>query len=103
LGRTSRKIRYWDRRATDLREQEAAGKQPRMNAEAAQRRADEFAARKDRRLAELRTRAPGRSAAAARHRRLRRAPGRVPAQHGGDGDGQAAQLARPSAAATRST
>jgi hypothetical protein len=53
VERLNEEIRYWDRRATDLRDQEAAGKQPRMNAEAAQRRADELAARKDRRLNEL--------------------------------------------------
>ena len=53
VERLNQEIRYWDRRATDLRDQEAAGKQPQMNAEAAQRRADELAARKDRRLAEL--------------------------------------------------
>jgi superfamily II DNA or RNA helicase len=53
VERLNHEIRYWDRRANDLRDQEAAGKQPRMNAEAAQRRADELAARKDRRLAEL--------------------------------------------------
>jgi superfamily II DNA or RNA helicase len=46
-------IRYWDRRAQDLREQEAIGKQPKMNAEAAQRRADDLAARLERRTAEL--------------------------------------------------
>jgi len=51
--RLNQEIRYWDRRATDLRDQEAAGKQPKMNADAAQRRADDLAARLDRRLAEL--------------------------------------------------
>jgi superfamily II DNA or RNA helicase len=51
--RLNQEIRYWDRRAQDLRDQEAAGKQPKMNADAAQRRADELAARLERRTAEL--------------------------------------------------
>jgi superfamily II DNA or RNA helicase len=51
--RLNQEIRYWDRRAQDLREQEAAGKQPKMNAERAQRTADELAARLDRRVKEL--------------------------------------------------
>lgn len=51
--RLHREIRYWDRRAQDLREQEAIGKQPKMNAEAAQRRADDLAARLERRTEEL--------------------------------------------------
>ena len=51
--RLHHEIRYWDRRAQDLREQEAIGKQPKMNAEAAQRRADELAARLERRTEEL--------------------------------------------------
>ena len=93
VERLNQEIRYWDRRATDLREQEAAGKQPRMNAEAAQRRADELAARKDRRLAEL-----------DRERQVAPRPPRVtgaclvlPAgflRHHEDGDSHAAQLAR---------
>jgi superfamily II DNA or RNA helicase len=51
--RLTAEIRYWDRRSQDLREQEAAGKQPKMNADAAQRRADDLAARLQRRLDEL--------------------------------------------------
>lgn len=51
--RLHEEIRYWDARARDLRDQEAAGKQPRMNAAAAQRRADDLAARLERRTAEL--------------------------------------------------
>lgn len=51
--RLNKEIRYWDRRAQDLRDLEAAGKQPKMNADAAQRRADDLAARLDRRTQEL--------------------------------------------------
>ncbi len=51
--RLHQEIRYWDRRAQDLREQESIGKQPRMNAAAAQRRADDLSARLERRTAEL--------------------------------------------------
>jgi SNF2 family DNA or RNA helicase len=51
--RLSREINYWDQRAAVLKEQAAAGRQPKMNPERAQARADELAARMRRRLAEL--------------------------------------------------
>lgn len=51
--RLSKEIRYWDNRVQDLRDQEAKGKQPKMNADAAQRRADDLAARMERRMQEL--------------------------------------------------
>lgn len=47
-------IQYWDLRAADLKEKEAAGKtNARLNSDNAQRRADELQARMQRRLAEL--------------------------------------------------
>jgi hypothetical protein len=51
--RLLKEIAYWDHRANELAEQEAAGKQPRMNAQAARDRANEFESRLQRRLAEL--------------------------------------------------
>ncbi|MGH8904415.1 MAG: helicase-related protein, partial [Egibacteraceae bacterium] len=51
--RLRREIGYWDQRASELREQATAGKQPRMNPDRAQARADELAARLSRRMAEL--------------------------------------------------
>jgi Domain of unknown function (DUF3883) len=46
-------IRYWDHRANQLREQELAGRQPRMNSDNARRRADELQGRLKRRTEEL--------------------------------------------------
>lgn len=47
-------IQYWDLRAADLKEKEAAGKSnAKLNSDNAQRRADELQARMQRRLAEL--------------------------------------------------
>ncbi len=52
--RLTREINYWDRRANELREQEQAGRpNARLNWQKARQRADELAARLDRRLAEL--------------------------------------------------
>jgi superfamily II DNA or RNA helicase len=51
--RLLREMAYWDHRANELAEQEAAGKQPRMNARAARDRANEFDARLQHRLGEL--------------------------------------------------
>lgn len=51
--RLTREINYWDHRANQLELDEAAGKQLRMNAQAARDRANEFEARLDRRMAEL--------------------------------------------------
>lgn len=46
-------INYWDHRAQELKAQEAAGKQPKMNSRKAQERADELAARLQKRQQEL--------------------------------------------------
>jgi superfamily II DNA or RNA helicase len=43
-------IRYWDHRANQLKDQELAGKQPKMNSARARQRADELEARLKRRL-----------------------------------------------------
>ena len=51
--RLTREINYWDQRAAVLKEQAAQGRQPKMNPERAQARADELAARMRHRLAEL--------------------------------------------------
>jgi hypothetical protein len=51
--RLTREINHWDHRAIELREQAAAGKQPKMNPDRAQQRADALAERLRRRLAEL--------------------------------------------------
>lgn len=51
--RLRREIDYWDQRAAVLREQTASGRQPKMNPDRAQARADELAGRLRRRLAEL--------------------------------------------------
>jgi superfamily II DNA or RNA helicase len=51
--RLSREIEYWDSRANYLQDQADAGKQPRMNPERARARAEELAARRTRRIAEL--------------------------------------------------
>ncbi|HOD52754.1 MAG TPA: helicase-related protein [Candidatus Hydrogenedentes bacterium] len=52
-ARLTAEINYWDHRAQELKAQEAAGKQPRMNSQKAQERADELAARLRKRLEEL--------------------------------------------------
>ncbi|MHB8290095.1 MAG: helicase-related protein [Acidimicrobiales bacterium] len=51
--RLTREINYWDQRAAVLKEQAAQGRQPKMNPERAQARADELASRMRRRLTEL--------------------------------------------------
>lgn len=51
--RLTKEIAHWDHRANDLRAQELAGKQPRMNSAMARRRADDLTERLERRLAEL--------------------------------------------------
>jgi superfamily II DNA or RNA helicase len=51
--RLTQEINYWDFRANELLEQMQAGRQPRMNPDRAQQRADELAARLKRRMAEL--------------------------------------------------
>jgi hypothetical protein len=52
-ARLKREMNYWDHRAQVLKDQERAGKQPRMNPARAQARADELADRMQRRMAEL--------------------------------------------------
>ena len=51
--RLTKEIAYWDRRAAELRGQANAGKQPRMNPDRAQGRADDLSARLKARLADL--------------------------------------------------
>jgi hypothetical protein len=51
--RLTKGIAYWDHRALKLKEQERAGKQPKMNAAMAERRADELQARLRKRMEEL--------------------------------------------------
>ncbi|MGI9032603.1 MAG: helicase-related protein [Acidimicrobiales bacterium] len=51
--RLTKEIAYWDLRAAELREQADAGKQPRMNPDRAQARADELSGRLKARLADL--------------------------------------------------
>ncbi|MGI9031616.1 MAG: DUF3883 domain-containing protein, partial [Ilumatobacteraceae bacterium] len=51
--RLTREIAYWDHRAAELREQVETGKQPRMNPDRAQARADDLASRLSGRLIEL--------------------------------------------------
>jgi hypothetical protein len=51
--RLVRQIQFWDRRAQQLREEEKAGKQPRMNADRAENRAKELQERLERRLKDL--------------------------------------------------
>jgi SNF2 family DNA or RNA helicase len=51
--RLSKEINYWDHRAQQLKAQEHAGKQPRMNSMRAQERADELQTRLQKRMAEL--------------------------------------------------
>jgi len=51
--RLTKEINYWDHRAEELKALEQAGKQPKMNAQYARRRADELQARMRRRLEDL--------------------------------------------------
>jgi len=51
--RLTKEINYWDHRAIELKQQELAGKQPKMNSAKARQRADELQARLKRRLEEL--------------------------------------------------
>ncbi len=51
--RLTTEINYWDYRAAVLREETAAGRQPKTNPDRAQARADELASRLKRRIAEL--------------------------------------------------
>ena len=51
--RLTKEIVYWDHRATELRQQEMAGRTPRLNSGKAQQRADDLTARLDRRMTEL--------------------------------------------------
>ena len=51
--RLTKEINYWDHRANELRLQEEAGKQPKMNSQRAQQRAEELQARLRRRMEEL--------------------------------------------------
>lgn len=51
--RLTKEINYWDHRAEELKLQEQAGKQPKMNSTQARRRADELQSRLERRLEEL--------------------------------------------------
>lgn len=52
-ARLKREMNYWDHRAQVLKDQERAGKQPRMNPTRAQARVDELADRMQRRMTEL--------------------------------------------------
>lgn len=51
--RLTREINHWDARSTELREQEQAGRQPRVNSQKARERADELHERLDRRMEDL--------------------------------------------------
>jgi hypothetical protein len=51
--RLTHEIQYWDHRAHELKQQELAGKQPRMNSGRARQRADDLQARLKRRMTEL--------------------------------------------------
>jgi len=51
--RLTKEINYWDHRAAQLKEQELAGKTPRLNSALARRRADELEARLQKRRQEL--------------------------------------------------
>jgi SNF2 family DNA or RNA helicase len=51
--RLTQEIQYWDHRANELKQQELAGKQPRMNSGRARQRADDLQARLKRRMTEL--------------------------------------------------
>ena len=52
-NRLDREISYWDQRAMELKEAEAEGKKSRLGWQVARRRADDFLARKRKRLGEL--------------------------------------------------
>jgi superfamily II DNA or RNA helicase len=51
--RLTYEIQHWDHRATELKQQELAGKQPRMNSGRARQRADDLQTRLKRRMTEL--------------------------------------------------
>ena len=51
--RLTKEIIYWDHRAIELRQQELAGRTPRLNSAKAQQRADELTARLEKRMSEL--------------------------------------------------
>jgi superfamily II DNA or RNA helicase len=51
--RLTTEINYWDHRATELKQQELAGRQPKMNSGRARQRADDLQARLKRRIDEL--------------------------------------------------
>lgn len=51
--RLTEEITHWDKRANELKQQELAGKQPRMNSGRARQRADELQGRLERRMHEL--------------------------------------------------
>jgi SNF2 family DNA or RNA helicase len=51
--RLTHEIQHWDHRANELKQQELAGKQPRMNSGRARQRADDLEARLKRRITEL--------------------------------------------------
>ncbi len=51
--RLTKEINYWDHRANELKQQELAGKQPRMNSARARQRADDLQSRLKKRLEEL--------------------------------------------------
>jgi len=51
--RLTREIAYWDNRANELKQQELAGRKPKLNSGKARQRADELQVRLDRRLKEL--------------------------------------------------
>ena len=51
--RLTKEIAYWDHRAEDLKLQEAAGKQPKLNSAMARRRADELQQRLAKRMTEI--------------------------------------------------
>lgn len=51
--RLTQEIQYWDHRASELKQQELAGKQPRLNSGRARQRADELQVRLKRRMTEL--------------------------------------------------
>jgi superfamily II DNA or RNA helicase len=51
--RLTKEINYWDHRATELKQQELAGRQPKMNSGRARQRADDLQARLKRREEEL--------------------------------------------------
>ena len=53
MRRLTQEIQHWDHRATELKQQELAGKQPRMNSGRARQRADDLQARLKRRMTEL--------------------------------------------------